>query len=36
VSRPALDPISPLFIGTRSSFPEGKAVGAWSWPITSI
>jgi hypothetical protein len=22
--------------GTRSSFPGGKAAGAWSWPLTSI
>jgi hypothetical protein len=23
-------------MGTRSSFPGGKAAGAWSWPLTSI
>jgi hypothetical protein len=23
-------------MGTRGSFPGGKAVGAWSWPLTSI
>jgi hypothetical protein len=23
-------------VGTRGSFPGGKAVGAWSWPLTSI
>jgi hypothetical protein len=23
-------------MGTRGSFPEDKAVGAWSWPLTSI
>jgi len=23
-------------LGTRSSFPGGKAVGAWSWPLNSI
>jgi len=23
-------------MGTRVSFLEGKAAGAWSWPITSI
>jgi len=23
-------------MGTRGSFPGGKAVGAWSWPFTSI
>jgi hypothetical protein len=23
-------------VGTRGSFPEGKAAGAWSWPLTSI
>jgi hypothetical protein len=23
-------------IGTRDSFPRGNAVGAWSWPLTSI
>jgi hypothetical protein len=23
-------------MGTGSSFPGGKAVGAWSWPLTSI
>jgi hypothetical protein len=22
-------------LGTRGSFPRGKAVGAWSWPLTS-
>jgi len=21
-------------MGTRGSFPGGKAVGAWSWPLT--
>jgi len=28
-------PVSYL-MGTRDSFPEGKAAGAWSWPLTSI
>jgi hypothetical protein len=23
-------------MGTRGSYPGGKAAGAWSWPITSI
>jgi hypothetical protein len=23
-------------MGTRGSFPEGKATGAWIWPLTSI
>jgi hypothetical protein len=23
-------------MGTRGSFPGGKAVGVWSWPLTSI
>jgi len=23
-------------MGTRGYFPVGKAVGAWSWPLTSI
>jgi hypothetical protein len=23
-------------MGTRGSFPEGKADGSWSWPLTSI
>jgi hypothetical protein len=23
-------------MGTRGFFPEGKAAGAWSWPLTSI
>jgi hypothetical protein len=23
-------------MGTGGSFPEGKAAGAWSWPLTSI
>jgi hypothetical protein len=23
-------------MGTRDSFPRGKAAGAWSWPLTSI
>jgi hypothetical protein len=23
-------------LGTRGSFPGGKAAGAWSWPLTSI
>jgi hypothetical protein len=23
-------------IGTRGFFSEGKAAGAWSWPLTSI
>jgi hypothetical protein len=23
-------------VGTRGSFPGGKAAGAWSWPLTSI
>jgi hypothetical protein len=23
-------------MGTRGSFPGGKAAGAWSWPVTSI
>jgi len=23
-------------MGTRGSFPEGKAAGSWSWPLTSI
>jgi len=23
-------------MSTRASFPGGKAVGAWSWPLTSI
>jgi len=23
-------------MGSRSSFPVGKAAGTWSWPITSI
>jgi hypothetical protein len=23
-------------MGTRGSFPGGKATGAWSWPLTSI
>jgi len=23
-------------MGTRRSFPEGKAAGTWSWPLTSI
>jgi hypothetical protein len=23
-------------IGTRGSFPKGKAVEAWSWPLTSV
>jgi hypothetical protein len=23
-------------MGTKSSFPGGKAAGAWSWPLTSI
>jgi hypothetical protein len=30
-ARPASYPI-----GTRGSFPGGKAAGAWSWPLTSI
>jgi hypothetical protein len=28
-------PVSYL-MGTRGSFPGGKAAGAWSWPLTSI
>jgi len=23
-------------MGSRGSFPGGKAAGAWSWPLTSI
>jgi len=23
-------------MGTRGSFPGGKAAGTWSWPLTSI
>jgi hypothetical protein len=23
-------------MGTRGTFPEGKAAGAWIWPLTSI
>jgi hypothetical protein len=23
-------------MGTRGSFPRGKAAGSWSWPLTSI
>jgi len=23
-------------MGTRGSFPGGKAAGSWSWPLTSI
>jgi len=23
-------------MGTRGSFPRGKAAGAWSWPLASI
>jgi hypothetical protein len=23
-------------MGNRVSFPEGKATGAWSWPLTTI
>jgi len=23
-------------MGTGSSYPGGKAVGTWSWPLTSI
>jgi len=23
-------------VGTRGSFPGGKAAGAWSWPLTSV
>jgi len=23
-------------MGTRGSFPGGKAAGAWSWPLTSM
>jgi hypothetical protein len=30
-SRPASYPV-----GTIGSFPEGKAVGTWSWPLTSF
>jgi len=29
-------PPSLLQVGTRGSFPGGKAAGAWSWPLTSI
>jgi hypothetical protein len=35
-SRPALGPTQPHPMGTRGSFPAGKAAGAWSWPLTSI
>jgi len=24
------------FMGTRGSFPGGKAARSWSWPLTSI
>jgi hypothetical protein len=27
---------APYPMGTRGSFSEGKAAGAWSWPLTSI
>jgi hypothetical protein len=30
-AHPASNPM-----GTRGSFPGGKAAGAWSWPLTSI
>jgi len=30
-SRPVLGPV-----GIGSSYPEGKAAGAWIWPLTSI
>jgi hypothetical protein len=29
-------PPSSYPMGTRSSFPGGKAAGVWSWPLTSI
>jgi len=28
--------ISSYPMGTRGSFPGGKAAWAWSWPLTSI
>jgi hypothetical protein len=36
--RPELlwDPPASYPMGTRGSFLRGKAVGAWSWPLTSI
>jgi hypothetical protein len=34
-SGPAAHPVS-YPMGTRGSFPGGKAAGAWSWPHTSI
>jgi len=36
-SRPALE-AHPAFyaIGTGGSYPGGKAVGPWSWPLSSI
>jgi hypothetical protein len=27
---------APYTVGTRGSFPGGKAASAWSWPLTSI
>jgi hypothetical protein len=35
LSRPALDPPSLLSNGYQASFREGKAAGAWSWPLTT-
>jgi len=23
-------------MGTEGSYPRGKAVGAWNWPLTSV
>jgi len=28
-------PLSLLFSGYRGLFPQGKAIGTWSWPLTS-
>jgi len=28
--------LTPYPMGTRGSFPGGKTVGAWSWPLTSF
>jgi len=40
MSPPRVDPLwdSPSLLskGYRGLFPESKAAGAWSWPLTSI
>jgi hypothetical protein len=35
-TRPALKPIQYCLMGTKGSFPGGKAAGAWRWPLTTI